>query len=61
MRVIKNDKGVFIDDAPMSLTGKVAKEVLADLESGQSRNPRHEQVLAECREAVKKRKAAATR
>jgi len=57
MRVIKK-AGVFqIDDRPMVLSGKAASKFAADMQTGKSRNPKHDQVLAECREIAKKRKA----
>ena len=57
MRVIKKDGQFQIDDRPMSLSGKAASQVMTDLETGRSRNPKHDQVLAEIREIVEKRKA----
>lgn len=57
MRVIKK-KGQFqIDDRPMTLSGKAASQFLSDMQTGESRNPKHNQVLAESRALAEKRKA----
>lgn len=54
MQYVKNKKGQYeLDDRPMRLTGKAATSALAELESGISSNPKRDEVLAECRAAVK--------
>ena len=58
MRVIKKKNGQFrIDDRPMILSGKAASQFANDMQTGKSRNPKHDQVLAECRAIAEKRKA----
>lgn len=48
MRVTKNSKGEFIvDDEPMRLTGKAAKQVIDALERGAT-SEQHKRFLAEC-------------
>lgn len=47
MRVTKKDGQFVVDDEPMHLTGKAAKEFFAALERGAS-TPEHAQFLAEC-------------
>jgi hypothetical protein len=48
MRVTKNEKGEFaVDDEPMRLTGKAAKQFAAVMDHGQ-RGEAHARFLAEC-------------
>lgn len=56
MRIIKKHGRFQIDDTPMRLTGKAARDFRAKLDNSVSSNPNHERVLAEIREIVKKKK-----
>jgi hypothetical protein len=58
MRVIKKDGQYAIDNEPMRLLGKAARNFLAKLESGKTSNPRHAQVLAEIQAEVRKAKSS---
>jgi hypothetical protein len=59
MHVTKNKRGQFIvENAPMRLSGVAEKQFLADMATGASRNPKHEQVLAECRRQYEQNRAA---
>ena len=50
MRIIKIAGQYAIDNEPMRLTGKAARNFLAKQDTGKTSNPRHAQVLAEIRE-----------
>ena len=55
MRIIKKNGQFQIDDRPMVLSRKAAKKFLDKLNSNTTDNPRHDQVLAECRALVDER------
>jgi hypothetical protein len=52
MRVTKRDGKFVVDDEPMRLTGRAAKEFVAALQSGKS-TAEHDRFLAECQEAFR--------
>jgi hypothetical protein len=62
MHATRNKKGeLIVNDEPMCLTGRAGAQALAELESGASSNPNRDQVLAECRDALKEVRAKRSR